>query len=314
MKEQFAEDLLHGLCASAKRIPSRYFYDEKGSKLFQRIMQMPEYYLTPCETKIFQLHADEIAKRSYKPGMEVIEFGVGDGTKTQYLLKAWLKLGKDWTYVPIDIEGKVLKKTKKWLAEKFTDLTIHEVQADFFEALEAFNQRESQAPRLILFLGSNIGNFTYQEALAFMRRLHLMLNPGDQVLIGVDLKKNPAIILPAYSDAAGLTAAFNLNLLERINRELGGHFNVKNFKHYASYEPESGEARSYLISQKEQEVLIERLNRSFHFKEMENIQTEVSKKYAQEEFERLVAETGFQTMESYFDPNFYFMDTLLERS
>lgn len=312
--ENFAEDVLHGLTSNPKRLMSQYFYDETGSKIFQEIMAMPEYYLTNCERNIFLAHAEDIARDIQGDKLEIIELGAGDGSKTYYLLKALMESEGDFVYRPVDISAEALRQIEDNFSKRLKGLKMESMQNDYFSALELLAEEEHVGKKLVLFLGSNIGNFNYQGGLSFLKRLNSLLNKGDQVFIGIDLKKSPAIILPAYSDAQNITARFNFNLLERMNRELGAHFNLKNFKHYASYEPESGEVLSYLISLKDQEVLIEKLNRSFHFKEMENIQTEISKKYSEEEFKKMSETAGFTWKEAYFDGNRYFMDVLLEKS
>ena len=312
MRDSFGEDILHGLSSSPKKLPSRYFYDEKGSRIFQEIMEMPEYYLTRAENEILSSHATEITENSYRPGLRIIELGAGDASKTYHLLKAWNARHPDVIYQPLDISEEALRELEGLLKKKLPDLNVETMHGEYFERLTQLQEEGDEHPKLVLFLGSNIGNFNYQGALAFMKQLRKSLCQGDQVLVGIDLKKSPSLILPAYSDKAGITARFNLNLLERINRELGGHFKVGQFRHYASYEPESGEVRSFLISQKDQDVLIEKLNRSFHFKAWENIQTEISRKYSREEFRELAEEAGFVLREQYFDGNMFFMDVLLD--
>lgn len=312
MTESFSEEVLHGLSSSPKRLPSKYFYDDKGSKIFQEIMSMEEYYLTRCESEIFKLHARDIAKSAWKPGLEIVELGAGDGLKTKLLLQAFAQENLEVDYIPIDISGEALSQLSKRLKKELPNQSFIPKEGQYFDVLEQL-LLESDKPRLILFLGSNIGNFAYQEALAFMKRIHRNLHTGDQVLIGIDAKKAPALILPAYSDKDGITARFNLNLLDRINRELGANFQTKKFRHYASYEPETGEVRSYLISQAEQEVYIEKLNKTFHFHQWENIHTEISKKYSDEELKKLADESHFEVRERYFDSQRFFSDSLLER-
>ncbi|TNE80396.1 MAG: L-histidine N(alpha)-methyltransferase [Bacteroidetes bacterium] len=313
MEQSFAEDVLHGLSSTQKRLPSKYFYDNRGSKIFVEIMGMPEYYLTGCEQEIFSQHAKDIAELSWKPGLQIVELGAGDGLKTMQLLKAFASLKKEVEYVPIDIsEGAVnllLKRMKKELPKQKVNPKVGE----YFQALEEM-LHDSDKPKLILFLGSNIGNYSQQDAQVFLKRLNRNLLAGDQVLIGVDLKKSPSLILPAYSDNKGITARFNLNLLKRINRELGANFNLRRFRHYASYDPDTGEVRSYLISKVEQEVYIEKLNKSFQLAKMESIHTEISKKYAIDEFDELASHCGYSTKEQFFDSRHFFMDALWEKS
>jgi len=313
MSNSFAQEVEEGLSLPAKKLSSKYFYDDIGSRIFQEIMAMPEYYPTKCELRIFQAHSADIVAVTNKENLNIIELGAGDASKTYYLLKAWLESGNDFVYSPLDISQEALDQAKNSLAQRLPQLKVSPIKGEYFQVLERLSNDTSTVNKLVLFLGSNLGNFPYQGAFKFLKQLYEALKPGDQLLIGIDLKKAPSIILPAYSDAGGITARFNLNLLERINKELDGDFKLKNFKHYASYEPETGEVRSYLISQKEQDVHIGAVNKSFHFAEMESIHTEISKKYGQEEFKQLIKEVGFAWKEAYYDSNLYFMDVLMEK-
>ncbi len=313
MSNSFEQEVLEGLSLPAKKLSSKYFYDDKGSRIFREIMAMPEYYPTKCELRIFQTHAADIVAVTQKGNLNIIELGAGDASKTYYLLKAWLESGNEFVYSPLDISQEALDQAKNSLAKRLPQLKVKPIQGEYFEVLERISNDTSKTNKLVLFLGSNLGNFNLEGASAFLNKLYEALNPGDQLLIGIDLKKSPNIILPAYSDPGGITARFNLNLLNRINKELGGDFKLKNFKHYASYEPETGEVRSFLISQKEQDVHIKAVNKSFHFDEMESIHTEISKKYGQEEFKKLIKDVGFTWKEAYYDSNLYFMDVLMEK-
>jgi len=313
MSNSFEQEVLEGLSLPAKKLSSKYFYDDKGSRIFREIMAMPEYYPTKCELRIFQTHAADIVAVTQKGNLNIIELGAGDASKTYYLLKAWLESGNEFVYSPLDISQEALDQAKNSLAKRLPQLKVKPIQGEYFEVLERISNDTSKTNKLVLFLGSNLGNFNLEGASAFLNKLYEALNPGDQLLIGIDLKKSPNIILPAYSDTGGITARFNLNLLNRINKELGGDFKLKNFKHYASYEPETGEVRSFLISQKEQDVHIKAVNKSFHFDEMESIHTEISKKYGQEEFKKLIKDVGFTWKEAYYDSNLYFMDVLMEK-
>jgi len=313
MSNSFEQEVLEGLSLPAKKLSSKYFYDDKGSRIFREIMAMPEYYPTKCELRIFQTHAADIVAVTQKGNLNIIELGAGDASKSYYLLKAWLESGNEFVYSPLDISQEALDQAKNSLAKRLPQLKVKPIQGEYFEVLERISNDTSKTNKLVLFLGSNLGNFNLEGASAFLNKLYEALNPGDQLLIGIDLKKSPNIILPAYSDPGGITARFNLNLLNRINKELGGDFKLKNFKHYASYEPETGEVRSFLISQKEQDVHIKAVNKSFHFDEMESIHTEISKKYGQEEFKKLIKDVGFTWKEAYYDSNLYFMDVLMEK-
>ncbi len=305
----FARDVLSGLSQHPKRLPSKYFYDERGDELFQQIMAMPEYYLTDCEREIFQTQRQAIQQSIGDAPFEMVELGAGDGTKTQVLIEYFLEQQIDFIYRPIDISENVLGQLESSCRLRWPQLQIDPVPGDYFVALERMKQ-QSEKRKLVLFLGGNIGNFYPNEAVAFLSKLRTYLNPGDYLLVGIDLKKDPAIIIQAYDDPHGITAAFNLNLLERINRELGGNFVVEQFRHWETYNPVSGEARSYLVSQCAQAVTIDQLNQSFQFDPWEAISVEVSLKYSQSEIEQIADESGMQFVRHFTDRRGYFVDSL----
>lgn len=308
---EFAKDVKSGLRKSPKTLPSKYFYDKTGDRIFQDIMKMPEYYPTGCEFEIFTQQKEKLLSFFWegKKPFQLIEFGAGDGTKTKILLKYFLDQLADFSYLPIDISGNVLSILKDTLKQELPGLNVRPIQNDYFEALKEL-QKDHTHRKVILFLGGNIGNFMVKSATDFLHHIQEFLHPGDLVLVGVDLKKNPKLILSAYDDPQGITSAFNLNLLARMNRELGADFQLNQFKHYATYHPVSGDMRSYLISQKEQTVSIEALNETFHFNQWEPVYTELSKKYAISEIEKLAADSGFEVVEHLFDCKHYFTDTL----
>ena len=275
-KSQFAHDVLKGLRASPKHISSRYFYDDKGSEIFRQIMRMPEYYLTDCEYEIFDQQTDAIqqAFTTDADSFRLIEFGAGDGLKTKLLLKHFLKNKLSFKYTPIDISGSALDNLAKDLSKELPDLKVKPVKGEYFEALHTlYGNFEEQ--KIVLFLGSNIGNFTQKEAIHFLTRLSSELNKGDLAFIGFDLKKDPEIILKAYNDPAGITREFNLNLLRRMNRELGANFDLKNFRHYPTYDPISGETKSYLLSTQSQIVHFADLDEAIQFDAWEGIWLEL---------------------------------------
>lgn len=310
MQSKFSEAVVHGLSANPKRLPSDFLLDEAGIRLLNEIRNMPEFYAAPCELRILKTHALEIAELLYKPGMQIIEKGAGDTAAIYYLLKAFWEKNHNIKFSPVDKSEALLNISRKSLQKHLPELNVSPVHGDFFTLLENWDEA-GPSPKLILLPASGIGNVGYQDALCMLKQLHRVLNHGDNLVLGIDLKKAPSVILPAHSDPAGITARYNLNLLERINHDLGGHFNTKYFKHYASYEPETGELKNFLISQKEQEVLIEKLNRSFHFEAWENVQTEISKKYSPEEFRQLSTEAGFTWVEAFYDPELFFMEVIL---
>ncbi len=307
----FAEDILEGLSSEPKHFSSKYFYDDEGSRLFQEIMKLPEYYLTRSEDEIFRKQTDEIFKafRADKSEFDLIELGAGDGTKTSLLVDYFLQHKANFRYVPIDISSEALNFLTNKFNKEFPDLDIQTEQGDYFKTLKAFKEK-SDKRKIILFLGSNIGNFREKQALEFFKHLHEVMNEDDKIFIGFDLHKNPKTILNAYDDSQGVTAKFNLNLLKRINRELGANFNIEEFSHYASYHPTECAARSYLISQKEQTVSIKSLNKEFHFKKWEPIYMEVSQKYNLEMIETFAKESGFEIIQNFYDENKFYTNSL----
>ncbi|CAN5300561.1 L-histidine N(alpha)-methyltransferase [soil metagenome] len=310
-KDTFAEDVLKGLSSNPKFLSSKYFYDDEGSRLFQEIMKVPEYYLTRSEYEIFSRQTEEIfnALEADSGEFDLIELGAGDGSKTSLLVDYFLKQNVGFRYVPIDISAEALNVLKEKFKKQFPDLNIQPEQGDYFNTLETF-QKLSDNKKIILFLGSNIGNFSEEQALEFFKELRELMNENDFLFIGFDLHKNPKTILRAYADSLGVTAKFNLNLLKRINRELGGNFQVEEFKHYASYHPTERAARSFLISEKDQIVRIESLDKEFEFKQWEPIFMEVSQKYNLEMIEKLAGESGFEVVKNFFDESKFYTNSL----
>jgi dimethylhistidine N-methyltransferase len=307
----FAEDVLEGLSDNPKHLSSKYFYDDEGSRLFQEIMKLPEYYLTRSENEIFRKQTKELfdAFQADKNEFDLIELGAGDGTKTSLLVDYFLKNNAQFRYVPIDISSEALNFLTDKFHREFPDLDIQTEKGDYFQTLEAF-KKKSDKRKIILFLGSNIGNFREKPALEFFSHLRELMNIDDFIFIGFDLHKNPKTILNAYDDSQDVTAKFNLNLLKRINRELGGNFNTEEFSHYASYHPTECAARSYLISQKDQIVEIKSLDKEFHFKKWEPIYMEVSQKYNLEMIENLARLSGFEIIRNFFDENRFYTNSL----
>lgn len=307
-----AEAVATGLSSSPKHLPSWLFYDEEGDRLFQQIMRMPEYYPTRCEYDILKEYKDELFglfKDTIGP-FKLIEFGAGDGLKTEILLKHFLLHKADFTYYPVDISKNALDLLRQRLTASLPDLKINPQHKTYDEALAQL--RSSSEKKVILFLGANIGNFTVAEAALFLRKLALPLQKKDQLLIGFDQKKDPRIIRDAYDDARGLTSEFNLNILRRLNRELGADFNTDQFCHYPYYDPETGTAKSFLMSMMNQAVYIDALEKFIHFTAWEPIQTEVSQKYDPGMIEKLMSLTGLRIERIFSDPQNYFCDVLVK--
>ena len=307
----FAEDVRKGLSSNPKSLSSRYFYDDEGSRLFRRIMDLPEYYLTRAEFEIFSKQTAEIfaAFTQENESFDLIELGAGDGTKTAVLIDYFLRRETDFTYSPIDISREAVDVlTDKFTAE-FPDLRINAQVGDYFRILETLKSA-SKRRKILLFLGSNIGNFSHSQSIDFFTSLRAAMNTGDLWFVGFDLQKDPRVILKAYDDAEGVTAEFNLNLLRRINREMGANFNLENFSHYAVYRPIECAARSFLISREPQTVFIEALGEGFEFAAWEAIFMEISQKYNAPMIENLARASGFAVEQNFYDSRQYFVDSL----
>lgn len=307
--EIFFSDVKKGLEKTPKKLSSKYFYDEAGDHLFQKIMAMPEYYLTQCELDIFKNKTADIVDLitwDHLP-FDLIELGAGDAMKSTYLLEYLANKKIDFNYMPIDISGNILSILKQNLEKKIPELNVIALEGEYFEMLDQAAKLSSRR-KVILFLGGNIGNMELDEAHLFCSGLKTHLNPGDRILIGFDLKKNPHTILNAYHDKAGITAAFNLNLLTRINRELDANFQEDQFEHYQNYDPVSGACRSYLVSLEDQTVMIGALKISF--KKDEWIDMEVSQKFSEDDIKALAEATGFEIEGEIKDSKHWFVDSV----
>ncbi len=308
------EEVRTGLQQTPKRLSSRFFYDAEGSRIFQDIMHAPEYYLTRSEYEILDSYKADlldlfaVGDRSF----DLVELGAGDGLKTKLLLSHFVEEQADFAYAPVDISVDALNGLVADVRRSWPSLRLNARHDDYFNALAQLSE-ESDSRRVVLFLGSNIGNFTPDEAVDFYRQLHHRLRPGDLVLTGIDLQKHPAVIHAAYNDRQGLTRAFNLNLLRRLNRDLDANFDLAAFDHYETYSPETGEARSYLVSQKAQTVRIDTLDMTVPFAYGEIIHTEISRKFTPAQIEQLAQQTGFRVVRSFTDCKGYFTDVVFEK-
>lgn len=307
--ETFALDVLVGLSEERKEIPSRHMYDAEGSRLFARIMDLPEYYLTRCEKEILETHRETIAALVGSEPFNLVELGAGDGRKTAILLEHLLEKKLEFQYVPIDISEAAMKDLTNSLAQRFDSLKVNGLVSEYESGLMWLNKRDRRR-NIVLFLGSSIGNFTHAQNTVFLRNLWNTLNHDDLVLIGFDLKKEIKLLLAAYNDAQGVTRDFNLNLLHRINRELGGEFDVEKFRHLGTYDVFSGTMQSYLISLEEQQVYIEKIGRAFSFRPWEPIHTEFSYKFLDADIESLASDTGFAVERHLYDSRHWFVDSI----
>ncbi len=304
---KFEEDVYTGLTDFPKHLSSQYFYDAAGDRLFQDIMDMPEYYLTDSEYTILDTYKEEIANlfSSGSEGFNLIELGAGDGKKTKILLNCFLRKNMQFKYVPVDISQHALDQLGSSLNMEFPELQVEPLRATYFEALEQLNAME-YSKKVVLFLGSNIGNLLHSHAIQFLRSIGQRMIVGDLLFIGCDQKKNPQIILDAYNDPAGITEAFNKNVLKRINRELQANFNPDQFLHWEVYDPETGTAKSFLVSREEQLVSIKALDLVISFKQWETIHTEISQKYDDKIVNWLAEQSGLQLVTQFSDPRNYF--------
>ena len=311
----FSKEIYEGLTSFPKYLSSKFFYDQAGDKLFQQIMELPEYYLTNAEYDIFQLHKNDILTSfdSNKEGFDLVELGAGDGKKTKILLQELLDQKYSVTYHPIDISENAIDGLVKNLAHEIPDLNVQGQIGEYFEVLDRL-QHINDRKKVIMVLGSNIGNLLHPRAIEFLEKLHRVMEPNDLIFMGFDQKKHPQKILDAYNDKSGVTAAFNKNVLTRINTELEGDFDLDAFIHWEVYDPESGTAKSYLISTKKQTVDINCLSLQVHFEAWESIHTEISQKYDDDTVKWLAKQSGFEIIESFTDVNKYYKNYVFRKS
>jgi L-histidine N-alpha-methyltransferase len=312
MNRPFAKDVIKGLTAEHKHLSSKYFYDDNGSRIFQEIMKMPEYYLTDSEFEILSLQAKQITETlNFPEPFNIIELGAGDGFKIFKLLEYLQSNNIKFNYIPIDISQEAIDILIKSLKERLPNLNIQPKVGDYFEILQEQNHGNFQS--LLLFLGSNIGNYRTNEATDLLNLFYKNMNRGDKLLIGIDLKKNPLTIQQAYFDPNGITKRFNINLLIRINREFDADFKIDDFDFYCQYDATSGEVKSYLVSLKRQTVYLKKLDSVIEFDQNELIWTELSKKYTPSEIESMAQKSGFVVNQHFLDCKYYFTDSLWEK-
>ena len=294
--DNFREDVIGGLSQRQKTLPPKYFYDARGSRLFERITRLPEYYPTRAEVALTRAHLEDICRfaRGGSRNAVLIEYGSGASVKSRLLIRRL----RPSAYVPVDISESALRAACARLAREFPRLNVLAVTGDFSRPLKIPVER-GRGRRVVYFPGSTIGNLTREEALAFLRMTRAQVGPSGAMLIGVDLKKDANVLHAAYNDARGVTAAFNLNLLERINRELDGDFDLRRFRHYAFYNAPLGQVEMHLISLARQAVRVGR--HRFEFDRGESIHTEISCKYSVAEFAALAAEAGFRGDKAWLD-------------
>lgn len=309
-----AEAVKEGLTQKEKSLPSWLFYDSEGDRLFQEIMNMPEYYLTNCEYDIFQKHKDDILSiiSLDSAGFNLIEFGAGDGMKTEILLKHFVAQNVTFNYKPVDISENVLNLLQERMRKSIPDLDIEPINKEYFSALDSLNEARKN-PMVVLFMGGNIGNFVLDDAQSFVNQIANKLRTGDRIIMGFDMKKDPEMIRSAYNDKQGITRQFNMNLLTRLNNELDADFDLEQFKHYPSYDPQTGTTKSFLISQKKQTVNLKDIDTTIHFKAWEHIHVEVSQKFDEEMIENMATEAGLTVEKYFYDEKEYFADVVMRK-
>ena len=299
ISDDFAADVKKGLTSTPKYLLSKYLYDEEGSRLFEEICTLDEYYLTRAEREILEKEESNISAK-FSEKISLVELGSGNAEKTRLLIDAFLKRSGELRYVPIDISRIVLEDSSAQLLEDFDRLEVHAIWATYQQGIDQL-RLDSDRPRLILFLGSNIGNFERETALGFLQSIRHVMSSKDRLLIGIDLRKSKEVLEATYDDARGITAQFDLNILTRINRELGGNFKRDTFRHRAVYDEEEGRVESYLVSRFPQTVCIKDIDLKIRFGTDETIHTENSYKYSFEEIDQLARDAGLKVEERWLD-------------
>lgn len=309
--EKDGHDVIQGLTQSQKSLPAKYFYDDRGSELFERICDLPEYYPTRTEASILQEYADEIA--TITGSCELVELGSGSSTKTHYLLNAYQQMANlltevipdAFSYIPIDVSGGILKTTVLHLQEKYADLTIEGLIGTYEEALLYLGKNHLRS-RMIFFLGSSIGNFNQEESNDFLSKVSQALTKGDYFLLGIDLQKPKEILEAAYNDSQAVTAAFNLNMLAHLNWRFQGNFDLDLFTHQAIYNEVEHQIEMYLSAKSSHQVSLDILDLKVDFVANESILTEISRKFDLEKIQEQLRSQGLETVKIWTDPQKWF--------
>jgi dimethylhistidine N-methyltransferase len=310
-KNTFAQDVSNDLGSVPKGLHPKYFYDNKGSELFVEICNTPEYYVTRTEASILEKYSGEIAEINSDKKV-IVELGSGNSIKTRYLLNAFTKNSGSITYIPIDVSDILIESAKKLLND-FEGFRIKGIVGEYEEALEVVGEVVTK-PKIIIFLGSSIGNFTQYEAGDLFSCISSVMNENDTFLIGFDLVKDINVLNAAYDDAEGITAKFNLNLLERINNELGGNFDLEKFRHKAFFNEEASRVEMHLESTQEQDIYIKETGDTIHFDKGETIHTENSYKFTDEMIDELASSAGLSVSARWKDENNWFELCLMKKS
>ena len=308
-RKSFREDVLRGLSAEPKAIAPKYFYDEVGSRLFEAITELEEYYPTRTEAAILAECGEEMLDAAGSE-LTMVELGSGSSTKTRLLLDRLSARQERVDYIPIDISPTVVSEFGEQLLQDYPSLHIHALICDYHRALGEL-KAQPEGRKLFLFLGSSMGNYTPKQSIALLGVIRAAMGPQDSLLLGLDLKKDPQVLHAAYNDARGVTAAFNLNLLDRINRELDGHFDTGRFRHVAFYNAEQSRIEMHLESAVSQIVPVGALERSFTFRAGERIHTENSYKFDRDLLERLLEPAGLRLNRQWLDAKGWFALSLV---
>ena len=294
-----AREVREGLSATPKRLPSKLFYDEIGSALFEQITELPEYYLTRTERAIFEDYAAQILEAA-GPSLTLVELGAGTASKTCILIEELLQLQSRALFYPIDVSPSALNEAVRQMAVQFPQLRVSPIVADYTGGVPALARISGR--KLVLYIGSSIGNFEPSQAVGMLRRIRRSLRASDALLLGTDLAKSSKILLPAYDDAQGVTARFNKNILDRLNRELEADFDVDAFKHIALWNKHCSRMEIYLESTAKQSVFVPAINMDVHFAAGERLHTENSYKYTDHMVNTILRESGFALERTWTDP------------
>ncbi len=297
--EDSANDIRNGLLSNQKYLPCVYFYDDHGSMLFEKICQLPEYYLTRDETEILHTFRKKIVAH-FNDNTMIVEFGSGNSIKTRLLIESFIQQFGNCFYIPIDVSQKILEDSSANLVYDYPELAIHPITARYEDGIKQLGSF-SNKNKLVISLGSSIGNFHRNEAVEFLNNITNELSETDYILVGIDLRKDKMTLEKAYDDASGITAEFNLNILNHINHKLGGNFNLNNFKHQAIYNDTLGRIEMYLVSTCKQRVYIKTIDIEIEFSKNEKIHTENSYKYSLDEIDILAEKTGLLQIDQWFD-------------
>ena len=311
IEKEDIQEVTNGLLGVPKTLPARYFYDNKGSQLFEQICQLPEYYPTRTEASILEQYAIEIVNQTKVD--ELVELGSGSSSKTRFLLDAYRRLNRILYYTPVDVSDSILKASAYNLLADYTNLKIDGKVATYAQALQHLKE-SFLGRRMIVFLGSSIGNFNDSECDRLIEQVTAALNPGDYFLLGIDLQKPLEILNAAYNDAHGVTAAFNLNMLQHLNHRFQGNFDLSLFKHQAIYNQIDNQIEMYLISQQAQSVTLENLHLTIELAKGEAILTEISRKFNLEHMRSYLGDRLLKLIQSYTDPQQWFGLLLCQKS